>query len=175
MYRNLFFLLILFTACQSPTPPAGSGQPAVAGVHFQFSTAASQSGLQDESNWCSHKFQEAVRIDAAAGNSNRRFFALGSGVHHVVVDAGGPSASFMLRKGAGQSIELFTSANYPLCLSDRNHFTIKTDNGSLAYNDDRHIQFSAQLAEQNGGYVVILEMAPEAGYGFQVHRCADCQ
>ena len=174
MYRSLFFLCLL-AACQSPTPPGNNGQASPTGVHFQFSTAAPEAGLQEARNWCTHSFHEAIRLDAASGNANRRIFALGSGVHRVVVDAGGQTASFMVKKSAGQIVDVFTSANFPVCLSDRTHFLLQPETGSLHYNNGKLIQFTAQVEERPNGLVVTLEMAPGAGYGFLVHRCEDCE
>ena len=176
MYRTLFFLLVL-AACQSPAPtsPAKVDQPATAGPHFVFSTAARQTDLHDANNWCIHSFHEAIRLDGASGNANRRIFALGTGAHRIVVDAGGQSASFILKKSAAQTVEVFTSDNYPVCLSDRSKFSLDAGNRIFHYDNGRLIRFTAEVAEQPNGWVIALEMEPGAGYGFLVHRCEDCE
>lgn len=172
MYR-LFFLCLL-AACQSPTPSGNKDQAGNSGVHFQFSNAAREAELQDTRNWCTHSLHEAIRLDAGSGDANRRVFALGSGVHRVVVDAGGRTASLMLKKNTGSIVDVFTSANFPICLSDRTSFLLQPEDGILHYNG-KHIQFTVKLEERPNGLVVELEMAPGAGYGFLVHRCEDCQ
>ena len=173
MYRILAFLLLL-AACQSSSSPTVHADQAVRkGPHFQFSTSAPERELHEAVNWCAHNFHEAIRLDPAPGNANRRIFALGNGVHRIVVESGGQSAAFMLRKSSAQMVEVFTSANYPICLSDRVKFTLEP-NGVLSYDNARQIKFTVELAEQPNGMVVALEMAPGAGYGFLVHRCDDC-
>ena len=178
MHRILLYLLLL-AACQSPSPPP---QPArtsdvasATGGRFQFSAAPPEAGLRDAGNLCTHSFHEAIRLDAAADNANRRMFTLGSGMHRVAVSLGGQTASFMLKKSAGQAIEVFTSVNFPLCLSDRAKFTPDAGNNSLRFNNRQGISFIVEGVEQTNGIVVVLEIPTGTGYGLQVHRCEDCQ
>ncbi len=167
------FLLLLLAACQSPTPPAGISPTGTAGARLLLSESAPESGLRDALNWCNHSFREAVRLDAAPGNAKARVFTLGTGAHRVVVEAGNQTASFILKTAARQAVEVYTSANFPLCLSDRSNFRL--DTGNLHYDNGKGIQFSLQLTEYSNGLTITLEMPPDAGYGFLVHRCEDCQ
>ena len=174
LHRNLLFLLLL-VACQSPTPPAGDGANSAAGNRFKFSEAAPEAGLRDALNWCMHSFHEAIRLDAAPGNANRRVFALGTGAHRIVVEAGNQTASFILKKNSATAVEVYTSANFPICLSDRNNFRLDTSNGSLHYDNGKGIQFTVEAVEHTNGRAVTLEIPVDAGYGFLVHRCDDCE
>lgn len=173
MQRTLFFLLLL-AACQSPAPPAGNSPTNVTGAHLRFSKAPPEAGMRDAQNWCMHSFQEAIRLDAAPANANARVFALGTGAHRVVVEAGNQTASFMLKKTTSQAVEVYTSANFPICLSDRNNFRLDTSDGSLHYNNGKGIQFTMEVAEFANGLSITLEIPAGAGYGFLAHRCEDC-
>jgi len=147
----------------------GQGKPP-SGLHFAFSTFVPPA----DTDWCAKDFHEAIRINPTPGNANSRLFALGSGLHRIVVEGGGQSSAFMLKKISDQTVEVFTSVNFANCVSNRIKFTIESD-GTLHYDNGRLIKFTATLSQQTNGTVVSLETAPGAGYGFLVHRCDNCE
>lgn len=170
MRYRIFFLFALLAACgPSPAPPSAAPAAPPSGLHFQFSTAALIRGDEDD-NVCRGSFPEAQPIFADQVDSKRRWFALGDGLYQVVVDLGTTVASFLVRKKSDTVLEVFTSSQFPECLSKQVYFTLKTDGTGFHYNNQQHIEFDVR-AEQAGGVLRIwIEMPPVSQYGLMVRK-----
>ncbi len=180
---SIFFLLLsLFCACadsaekQEGKPPAEPGRIAANGaVTFQFSTAAAIPVLEKKGNWCRSSFPDAVLINADPANFNRRFFRIDQGVYKVGIQLGTTIGTFMLRDAGRKKIDLFTSKNFPECLSSLGNFTLSADASEVTYDNRHYIHFTVDVQQDAGGLVVFLEFPPGSEYGMSVHRCADCR
>ncbi len=172
--RNTSWILLLLAAwacaCTENTKP---GQLEKSGTNvgptFAFSTQALVSGDDPENRLCRVSLPEAVVINADPVNSNRRLFTLSNGPHKAFVVFGKMTASFMLEK-KGNKVEVYTSDNYPECLSKKVDFSIGADGTTFRYSDRRYINFEIQLISLPNGTQIALEMAPGAGYGIEVRR-----
>lgn len=142
---------------------------------LRFSKAAQVKDYHDMKSWCRRSFSEAALINADPANVNRRYFMLGDSVCQVVVRLGNMSSSFFLRKAGEKAVEVFTSDNYPMCLSDRANFAMSPDGFSFAYDNKHHIQYTVEVQPAAGPMPVVIEFKPEVQYGLTVHRCADCR
>ena len=163
-------LVLLLAACgqsPAPAPPAASAPPS--GLHFQFSTAALSQSDEDD-NWCRSPFPESQPMYADPANSLRRWFALGEGTHHVVVDLGTTAASFFLRKKGDTVLEVFTSDQFPECLSNKANFTLEAGGTRFRYNNQRHIDFDISAEEAGGVLRIWIEMPVGAQYGLSVRK-----
>lgn len=172
---RLFFILVvsqMLAACNQQPSPNGSAAPQF-GV--QFSKAAAVTDLRDPESWCNRPFSEAVLINTDPANVNRRFVVLGEGVYRIVVQGGNMSSSFFCRKNNDAKLEVFSSDNFPMCLSNRANFMINTDGNSFQYNNQRGIQYFVEAQPGNAEMPVFIEFQPGAQYGLAVHRCADCR
>ena len=112
---------------------------------------------------------EAAVISADQENSRLRLFTLAGGPHRVVVDYGHIVGSFVLQK-KWNKVEVFTSDNYPECLSNRENFEIKEGGNSFQYDNKKHIIFDVHLLPLANGTQIALEIDPDAGYGIIVRR-----
>ena len=170
----LFAQLSLIAACD-PSQPAA--KPAVKdAVTFQFSKRASVTDLNDKNSWCNNSgFTEATLINADPANSNRRFFLLGECVYGVRLQSGNAVSSFFLRKTGEKSIELFTSDNYPMCLSRRANFSMAGADTWFRYDNGHGIAYTVEAQASAEGLFAILTLPPTPTYGLTVHRCAECR
>ena len=152
------------TAKQPEAKEAGN-----TGLTFAFSKQPATPGTNSSDNWCRVSFPEAALINADPVNSNRRLFTLSNGPNRVMVDFGNIVAAFVLKK-SGNHVEIFTSDNYPECLSNRVNFSIAANGMAFHYDNQKHIDFDIQLVPLPNGTQIALEMAPDAGYGIIVRR-----
>lgn len=153
---------VLLFACGDSETAQKTGVP---GLTFEFGKTAP--GGAD--NWCRLPLPEAAVITADPVNSNRRLFTLSDGPHRVVVDFGHIVASFVLQK-SGNRIEIFTSDNYPECLSNRENFSIGANGTTFTYQNNKHIDIEIQIVPLPNGTQIAIEMAPGSGYGIIVRR-----
>lgn len=168
----LLFSLASFAACTSSDPgkvTQPNAAPPASGLQFKFSKAAMETG-PEMTNWCHHRFPVAPVINADAANSNRRYFALGEGVFQVVIRLGTTTASFLLKKTGSDTIELFTSNQFPECLSNQVNFTMEDNGASFRYDNRHHIEFSVSAERVGGGLRIWLDLPPASGYGLTVHQ-----
>lgn len=165
------FLTIILLGCggdaATKSTPAQAG---AAGLHFQFSKAATAPGGRDKDNWCYAQFPEPVVITADPITAKNRVFTLGNGVHKVVVDFGKLAASFLLRKQSNGVVEIFTNQQFPECLSNQTYFTIAPDGYSFQYDNKFYINFAAELKQAGEGWSVTLNFPLEYQYGITVYR-----
>ncbi len=180
--RFPFFVLLLCLlalGCDRTQPisagSTSSGNPDPNGVRFFFSPSPAVAGLKDANSWCNHSFTDAVLINADTGNINRRYFRLGEGVHRIAVQVGNMTASVVLRQSKDQRVEVFTSDNFPVCLSRRENFTLFDEGASLVYDNKKYIVFTLSGQPAPGGPVILLDIPAKPAYGLNVHRCVDCR
>ena len=166
-------LLCLGIACKQTAKQAESAQGKSntdnAGLTFVFSKQASTPVGGTKDDWCHVPLPEAAVINADPINANRRLFTLSDGPHRVAVDFSNIVAAFVLKK-SGNTVEIYTSDNYPECLSNRSNFSIGADGTTFHYDNQKHIAFDIQLIPLSNGTQIALEMAPGAGYGIIVRR-----
>ena len=169
-------LAVLFS-CNNVAQPGQDQSTRVAAdaVTFQFSRAETVPLFQEEGNWCKASFAEAVAISADPANYNRRFFRLGDGIFLVGVDDGGPVSSFMARSAGDKTIELFTSKNFPECLSNLANFTLSPDAATIAYDNKKKIRYGMDARRDTAGLILFFDFPPGSQYGLSVHRCAGCK
>lgn len=172
--RFLYLPLLLWSACNSsqPSQPEKSNPVNAA---FQFSKAAGVMHPEADGNWCRNQFTDAALINADAANPNRRFFLLGDGIYRVAAQLGNMTSSFMLRKTGARSVDLFTSDNFPLCLSRREYFSLADGGAFFSYDNRKGINYTVELQSGAEGLFVVLVFPPETTFGLNVHRCAGCR
>jgi hypothetical protein len=168
----LFGVIIVLLACNQQQPAATAGateQVAAPGLRFVFSDLAPTQGAQSNNNWCRMPLPEAAVINADPANNNRRLFTLADGPHRVTISFGNIVASFVLLK-KGDSIEVFTSDNYPECLSNRNNFSMLVHGQGFHYDNQKHIIFDVSAIKLANGTQIALDIDIQAGYGIVVRR-----
>jgi len=169
----LLFLIVGLFSCSETPKRSNSTQPenkkAGAGLTFAFSTQEMVSGDDPANSWCKVLFPEAAVINADPANSNRRLFTLSDGPLKAFVVFGKMTAAFILKKN-GNKVDIYTSDNFPECLSNKVNFSIGADGTTFRYNNKMHIDFEIQLVPLPNGTQIALEMAPGAGYGIEVRR-----
>lgn len=173
-YLFFAFFIASFLACSQAPKNAESQQKSTAGVAFVFSKDPMVMDMRDPANWCVAHFAENALVNADPNNSKRRYFAMDNQPHKVVVDYLHFTASFILQR-VGQQVEVFTSDNYPACLSNKANFFINPDGSSFRYDNKKHISFDVMLQEFPNGLQVSLDLPPDSGFGMLVNRCENCK
>lgn len=173
--------LVLFglTGCRqnSSAPQTTSGSAAEAGAntpHFEFSTVPAPQDMEGKASWCNESFAEPVVITPDPVNTNKRVIGLGGGVTKVVVNFGNMASSFFLRRSAQNVVEVFTSQNFPRCLSSQANFMLAADRRSFQYDNQQHIQYPVELSGAAGAPSIVLEFPPGSYYGLTAYRCDSC-
>lgn len=176
------FIVIIFIcslwACNgsaSNQKNSGPSAPPVSdAVTFQMSRAETVPLFQEEGNWCKRSFKDAALISADRTNYNRRFFRLDDGVFLVGIEWGGTISSFMVRGAGEKKIELFTSKNFPECLSSLANYTVSPDATTVAYDNKTKIRYSMDAQRDAAGLILYFDFPPGSEYGLSVHRCTGC-
>ncbi len=177
----LFILAALILSCNSPASRQNkpgqnqSTQVAADAVTFRFSQTETVPVFEKEGNWCKNSYTEAALISADQANYNRRFFRVDNGVFLVGVDGGGPVSSFMVRSAGEKKIELFTSKNFPECLSSLANFALSPDATTVTYDNKKKIRYVMDAQRDAGGLILFFDFPPGSQYGLSVHRCAGCK
>lgn len=180
----LFFALALnLCACQAPerksanTPPEStSSAPPSSGYYFTASKSEMVKGELQDGDWCKGNFSESVVVNPDREDYNKRWFYLGNGVHKVIVSGSKGASSFMLRKNGERSVEVLTSAQFPMCLSSRKNFDIQDFSTQWGY--DNHgggIIYKTGVVADNNWPRIDIYLPPEGSYGMTVYRCVNCQ
>lgn len=170
----MFLQLLAWVACnQSPQSPSAKTNSAAAA--FQFSKSVAVTHPEAEGNWCKNQFTDAVLINADTANTNRRYFLLGDGIYRVAAQLGNMTSSFLLRKKGDQAAELFTSDNFPLCLSKREYFSLADGGTFFSYDNRKGINYTVELQPSAEGPFIILVFPPGLTYGLNVHHCVGCR
>ncbi|MFN0213415.1 MAG: hypothetical protein ACKVT2_04100 [Saprospiraceae bacterium] len=173
-YLLLVLTFAFFFACKdspkNPGNPAKNENYAV----FSFSKEPPTMDMRDPENWCATSSGEAALISADPQNFNRRLFALGDVPLKVIVDYGNQSAAFMLHK-KGNQVELYTSNNFPGCLSNMANFQISPEGISFHYNNKKEVNFDVLLQVLPNGMQIALDLSADAGFGLSVFRCDACK
>jgi hypothetical protein len=179
--KKLLFLCwfagIVSCSTQTPAPEAGKTEnqaAATAGPAFRFSTAPAVVQPRVEGNWCDGAFEEGVPINAEAADPNRRYFSVSDGVYMITVRLGTTVSSWMARPAGGGVVEVFTSANFPLCLSKQSSFHLRPNGAGLDFDNERKLNYGLEV-QGVGPQRITLDFPPGAGYGVTVRRCATCR
>lgn len=175
MKHLLLYLCIAgFFACSESPKNAGGTAKNESYATFQFSKEPAVMELRDPSNWCNANLGEAALISADPKNYHRRLFALGDVPLRVVLDHGHQSAAFMLHK-LGNNVIIYSSDNFPTCLSNKANFQISPDGISFRYDNKREIQCDVYLQTLPNGLQIALDLPPDGNLGLAVIRCDACK
>lgn len=178
-YLFLFLFLLfgaMFNACRQPAKP-GDEQPApiaADAVTFQFSRAEMVPVLEKEGNWCRRSYAEAIMISADPANFNRRYFRLDNGIFKINVRLGSTVSAFFLRRAGEKKVEVFTSKNFPECLSSTGNFTLNPDATMISCDNKKHIHYTVDARQDSAGLLLFIGLPTDAQYGLTVHRCSGC-
>lgn len=167
----VIFLFQIIAGCNETQQSSKSGAPDV----IQLSNLPAVTNPADARNWCQNQFTDAVPINADTSNMGRRFFLLGEGIHRVAVQLGNMTSSFLIRKAGEKSAELFTSDNFPLCLSKRENFNMAENGTFFKYDNHKGVEYSTEVQVSSEGLFVVLTFPPDVTYGLNVHRCMGCR
>ncbi len=144
-------------------------------VRFEFSKKAPEREREFK-NWCWQPSTEALPINADKDNLNRRYAVLTPGqAYRVGVNSGHSTSVFFLRASANGVVELFTSDNFPNCLSNQKYFNLSPDGASLHYDNQHLIKFDSGVRQLNGGIQFFVDMPADFVFPFEVKRCAECR
>jgi hypothetical protein len=178
-------ICIISLACKNETSKGtenGSANAATATkrdpklVTFHFSTAPSVQGFRDARDWCNLTFRKAYPFYAESGNSRLRYFFLpDKSTIRLAVNRDNITASMILRSGNGEQIELFTSNNFPSCLSIHQNFKLSPDGAFLHYENDKRVSFDLKAEKVQPGFTkVVLELPQDVEYALLCHECIGC-
>lgn len=172
-YGIILFALWGFFACSESPKPAGNTQNNEQYPTFSFSNEPAVMDMRDPANWCNVTLREAALVNADPKNFNRRVFVLDDAPYRVVLDHGHQSAALMLSK-QGNEVLVYTSDNFPICLSNKVNFQISPERISLRYDNKRDISFDVSLQKIPGGIQIIIDLPTNKTLGLSVHRCEAC-
>lgn len=119
-------------------------------------------------NWCNAHYTESVPVFPDPANVNRRFFVLGTGLYHIVTTHSQQKTSWLARRSADGGLELFTSDNFPSCLSNRKNFTLNSDGRGFSYDNRHRVAYPVTWQPDNGR--ISLEFPAESYFGIEVYR-----
>lgn len=108
-------------------------------------------------------------LNADPKDFNRRIFNFGNGPYKITVRMGNIVAAFVLQR-AGKQVEIFTSRNYPECLSNQNNFTLLPGTNSFRYDNQKEIRFNVELTNGASSPAVVIDMGKDSPYGIEVRK-----
>jgi hypothetical protein len=137
---------------------------------MRFSTAAAESmDPANPNNLCKKKFEEPIGLQPDATDPQRRWIGDADGLYRVVIDLGNLRSAAIVRK-TGQQAEVFTSAQYPQCLSARPNFSLSPDGTSVHYQGMKNLSYDLGMVDSRLG----LRLPEGVQMGVTVYRCTSC-
>lgn len=173
-YLLIFIAMTGLFACTQSPKNAGEPLPQTNYKTFKFSDRPAVMDKGNPSNWCDGLFPEAALISADPKNYYRRLFALSNVPNKLVVEIGHMSAALMLKQ-SGDHVEIYTSENFPACLSNKAFFQISPEGTSFRYDNKREISFEVYLQELPSGIQIALDLPSNGNHGLSVVRCENCK
>lgn len=167
------FLAAVLAHCTPSNPDVEKKKAQAATPEFRFSSAPAVQQLREPGDWCYETLSDAVVINAETKDYNRRYFFVGNGVYKILLRKNDRVASFFVNQNAGRPLELFTSSQFPFCLSSQKHFVI--EGNQVHYDNGQDIRFIMETQTVENARRITLVFPPDAGYGLTVHRCPTCK
>lgn len=162
----LAFVISCKEAGKSPDGTQAAAPSKTEGLFFAFSSQSPDFAKED---YCHLPFSDVAVIQPDPSDVNRRLFALSDGPHKITVDYGNIVAAFILKK-TGNEVDVFTSDNFPMCLSNKVNFSLKDGGTLFHYDNHKHINFDMRLVSLPNGVQVAMEIPVDSTYGIIVRR-----
>jgi hypothetical protein len=172
-----FFIYFLFLGCScgmsctSNTASENTAQQTSSeNGPFSISKASRNAGTADDrAQPCTKSYTEGVPISPDANNpQNRIIGATKDGWYRIIVRNQGAIPIILHKSGAKAA--LYTSLQYPECLSNRNYWSLSNDGSVLRFKGEKETEF--ELMANNGAWVLQLPVGKV--YGLMAYRCEDC-
>ena len=170
----LILALVVFEGCQQAPKQTPSPSKQDSYSTFKFGSRSAALNPQDLSNWCATQYGNALLVSADPENFYRRLFMLSEIPTKVIIDYGHQTASFMLHR-QGNQIEVFTSDNFPACLSNKANFQITPDGTSFRYDKKRAVSCDIYAKTTAEGTQIVLDLPSKGGHGLSVVPCLNCK
>ncbi len=176
--------IIIFSCKNDTSPKSGEYAPGVRSaenqypknISFHFSSAPSVQAFKDARDWCNLTFRKAFPFYAVSGNNRIRYFFLpDNATVRLAVNKDNITASMILRGSKGNQVEVFTSNNFPSCLSIHQNFKLSPDGRFLHYENDKNVSFDLTAEKQQEGFARVVITLPEnVEYALLCHECIGC-
>ncbi len=158
-------------ACNGPAespaaPTAGAPQAASkTGLLVLSQAVAADVSAQPLCNW---PFEDGVPLFPVADQPHQLYFYLApTGISVVRAMADGALCRFMLRT-KGQQVEVISSKQFPLCLSNQAHFSIQSN--TIRFDGGKYIQFQMIVVPEGQAFRCTLTWASDKELGFTVRH-----
>ena len=179
-FLTLWALCWLVACAEAPKAPADNAPPAPASTPIGPAFVLSKSTppvdkTERATNWCIARFGDPLVINAERVNTNRRYFYPGPGIHKLMVGPSGATAILLFRTQPGGNVLVFTSDNFPECLSNTLNYSPAGGTASIRYNNRQNIDFRLDMEVENTRTKITVELPPAGAYGMSVNPCLECR
>lgn len=173
-YKLIILAIMVLGGCQQAPKQASPASKQNSFTTFKFGARTAALNAKDLSNWCATQYGNALLVSADPENFYRRLFMLSEVPTKVIIDYGHQTASFMLHR-QGNQIEIFTSDNFPACLSNRANFQITPEGTAFRYDNKREVSCDVYAKTTADGTQIVLDLPSKGGHGLSVVPCLNCQ
>ncbi len=177
--QRVFFLAGLFwsTYCtDAPKTPSAPLLKEPTGPTFHLSTARPVTETDPQRNWCLADFDAVETLGAEEGENAGRFLYLYSGITWLAIGDDLGRANLFLRPKSDGSVEVFTGAHFPRCLSRPEYVQLSFPTPNrLSYDNGQHVRFWLEVTAGTQAPKIGIRFPPDRFFAITAVRCSGCR
>jgi len=121
-------------------------------------------------------FDAVETLGAEEGQNTGRFLYLHSGITWLAIGDDLGRANLFLRPKSDGSVEVFTGAHFPRCLSRPEYvqLSFQTPN-RLSYDNGQHVRFWLEVTAGTQAPKISIRFPPDRFFAITAVRCSGCR
>jgi len=115
-------------------------------------------------------------LSAEEGENARRFFYLHSGITWLAIGDDLGRANLFLRPKSDGSVEVFTGAHFPRCLSRPEYVQLSPQTPNrLLYDNGQYVRFGLEVTIEKQTPKISISFPPDCFFAITAVRCSGCR
>jgi hypothetical protein len=178
MIYRLFTLLLAMqlcsASCQQPAKPTAvtdANSDSSNTRRFVFNPQQQNIDPKDPKNLCVAKVSGALPVFPDQNNGMRRYIFLEKNARYKVgVTLGNSSNRTIYKWDGGEQVEISTSDNFPVCLSNRLSYLDTPEPNRIHYDNQRRLVYDVFVLPEGEATKLVFELDWKAGFGLEAYK-----